>query len=79
MINQTQKNVLIALAVIITGMLLYPPFHRVYANGITIGARYNWLFDAPHQATVDIGTLLVQWLGVLIIGGIIFFIVKDRG
>ncbi|MDD9856550.1 MAG: hypothetical protein OXU96_00630 [Gammaproteobacteria bacterium] len=78
MINQIQRNVLIAVAVIITGMLLYPPFHRIYANGITEGAGYHWLFDAPHLTTVDIGTLLVQWLEVLIIGGIAFFIFKDK-
>ena len=76
--NEKQKNALIVVAVIIAGMLLYPPFHRVYLNGKITGRRYDWLFDPLWSgATVDIATLLVQWVGVLIVGGIVFFILKD--
>ena len=76
--NEKQKYTLIAVAVIIAGMLLYPPFHRLYSSGRTSGLGYDWLFDARwSNATVDIATLLIQWLGVLIVGGIVFFILKD--
>ena len=74
--NEKQKHVLIAVAAIIALMLLYPPFQmftgtRIHRTG------YDWLFDLPQRAVVDIGTLGLQWVGVLIVGGIIFFVLKD--
>ncbi len=76
-VNEKQRNVLIAVAVIIAGMLLFPPFHRV-RSGNVLGAGYYWLFDAPQRFSVDVGTLFMQWLGVLIIGGVMFFVFKDE-
>ena len=75
--NEKQKNALIAVAVIIASMLLYPPFHRISSSGRSVGLGYHWLFEVGREATVDIATLLVQWVGVLIVGGIVFFILKD--
>lgn len=39
---------------------------------------YAFLLDLPNRATVDIGTLLVQWVGVLIVGAIAFFLLKEK-
>ena len=81
--NKKQKTVLIAIAVVILGMLLYPPFHWRVAGGQVGSAGYSWIFDPPPSwtgvlATVNIGLLVIQWLGVLIAGGIIWFILKNR-
>ncbi len=39
---------------------------------------YAFLFELPDRATVDVTTLIVQWLGVLIVGAIAFFLLKDK-
>lgn len=79
--NETQRKLLIAVGVIVLGMLLYPPY-RVYGYGSYSSSirdtGYAWLFDLPFQATVDVTTLVVQWLGVLIVGGIAFVILKTK-
>ena len=45
--NKKQKTVLIAIAVVILGMLLYPPFHWRVAGGQVGSAGYSWIFDPP--------------------------------
>ena len=76
--NEKQKHVLIAVAAIIALMLLYPPFQMSLGTNKIYQTGYDWLFDLPQPAVVDIGTLGLQWVGVLIVGGIIFFVLKDR-
>jgi hypothetical protein len=77
-INEKQNYVLIAVAAIILAMLLYSPFQYLEGDGRVSGAGYNLLWDAPSNATVDIATLITQWVGVLIIGGIAFLVLKDK-
>jgi hypothetical protein len=62
-------------------MLLFPPY-RVYGRGdysntVTM-TGYAFIFDLPHRATVDVATLLVQWVGVLIVGAIAFFLQREK-
>ena len=81
--HKKQKRVLIAITVVILGMLLYPPFHWRGGGGEVASAGYSWIFDPPPSmsgllATVDIGLLVTQWFAVLIAGGIIWFMLKDR-
>ena len=77
--NPNQKNLLIVCAAIIALMLLFPPFHYVNARGVaTHAAGHHWLFNAPLRANVAAGTLILQWLGVLLIGGIAFFVLKEK-
>jgi len=75
--NGKQKKVLIIVAFVILGMLLYPPFHQIFKAGQVIGLGYGWIFEAPSYATIDIGVLITQWIGVLIVGAIAFFMLKD--
>jgi hypothetical protein len=82
--NKKQKRILIAITVIILGMLVYPPFHWRGEGRIVLSAGYGWIFDPPSYypstlPTVDTGLLVTQWLGVLIAGGIIYFILRDCG
>lgn len=79
-VNEKQRRVLIAIAVVLAGMLLYPPFHKIHSSGRINGMGHYWLFDnVPYGASVDVAVLFTQWLGVLIIGGIAFLILKDKG
>lgn len=79
--NKKQKAVLIAIMVVILGMLLYPPFHCIVGQRVW-SAGYSWIFDSPESmgvlATVNVGLLLAQWLGVLIVGGIMWFMLKSE-
>ncbi len=79
--NDYQRYVCIAVAVIIALMLLFPPWFIVRGS-ITQGLGHSFLFDPPRAGSrygyVNVATLMLQWVGVLIIGGILFFIVKDK-
>jgi len=75
--NETQKKVLIAVAAVVLGMLLFPPFHLKVPQG-DFSRGYHWLFAPPFQSTVDTGTLITQWFGVLIIGGIVLIVLKNK-
>jgi len=60
-------------------MIIYPPFN-VVNKGVVLNMGYGWVFDPPKRgymtATVNISMLLIQWLGVLVVGGIVFFLSK---
>lgn len=63
------RIVLIAFAAILAGMVVFPPFHVVYAPGIEIHTGYGFILDPPvfwerFVSTVDTGTLSVQVAGV---------------
>ncbi len=68
--NEKQLNVIKITAAIIGLMLIYPPY-RIYgyganSNGI-VGTGYEFIFSLPDRAVVDIFTLLIQWVGVVIV------------
>ena len=86
--NKKQKTVLIVVAVVVIAMLIFPPFQGKLPTGAVQSFGYSLIFDAPTlefyrggrvelTGTVDIALLLTQWLGVLIVGAIAFFILKD--
>lgn len=76
--NTNQKRILIAVIVLVAGMLLYPPFQRVTSNGATSNMGYGWIFEPPGgNATVNVSILLIQWIGVLVVGGLGFFLAKE--
>ena len=52
---------------------------RFGAGGRVFSGGYGYLFVPPNDyATVNIGTLLMQWAGVLIIGGILMLALRDK-
>jgi hypothetical protein len=79
--NETQRKVLIGVGATVLAMLIYPPY-RIFSYGgnsnAVIESGYAFLFELPNRATVDVATLLAQWLGVLIVGAIAFFLLKDK-
>jgi hypothetical protein len=79
--NDRQRKTLIAVGAIVLGMLLFPPY-RVYGGGshsnTVIKTGYAFIFELPARATVDVATLLVQWVGVLIVGAIAFFLQREK-
>ena len=74
-INRQQSRVLIVCAVVVGCMLLYPPFQLVGVGWVK-ALGYSWIFDPPRfeGASVNVGLLLTQWLGVGIVGAILFVV-----
>lgn len=78
--SQNQKWILMAVLAIVAAMFLYPPFQVVNNNGMAFNMGYGWIFDSPKRgsmvANVNVPMLLIQWVGILIVGGIAFFLAK---
>lgn len=70
--NQIQRGVLLAVAIAMVAMLIYPPVMRGQH-----GMGYGWIFDLKSRyLRVDAAQLIVQWIGLLIVGGIFFALTK---
>jgi len=79
--NKKQKQILIAVISMVAIMLLFPPFHVVWSNGMIYNVGYSLIFEPPKKgsvgAIVNVSMLLIQWVGVLIVGGLAFFLAKE--
>ena len=79
--NDLQKRAILGVAAIVFAMLLYPPFriHGYGSNSATIlETGYAWIFSLPDRATVDVLMLLIQWIGVLIVGSLAIVLLKGK-
>lgn len=74
-INKLQKKIIAIAALIIALMLIFPPY-RIYGFGASSQAvletGYSLIFELPMRASIDGVTLIVQWLGVCLVGGLIY-------
>lgn len=79
--NTNQKIILISIILVISGMFLYPPFNLIAKNGTVLNMGYAWIFEPPRRgylvANVNTAMLLIQWIGVIVVGGLIFVIAKS--
>lgn len=61
-------------------MLMFPPFH-VQTKDITLNMGYAFILDPPKRgyviASVNVGMLLVQWVGASLLTGLAFFMLKS--
>jgi hypothetical protein len=78
---------LTGIAVVITAMLVYPPYRVfgyggfqgvVVAAGTVTATGYAFIFNLPYRASIDVGQLTVQWIGVLLVGAIVYFALGKR-
>lgn len=74
--NEKQKKVLMCVAVIIMITLAFPPYTIEEKNYLLTG--YRFIFDMLIGARIDIAALFTQWIGILLVGGITLFLVKDE-
>jgi hypothetical protein len=81
-LNKNQKRTLMAVIVLILVMFLFPPFQAVLPNGVVHNMGYQWIFHPPMKglipAVVNVPMLLLQLLGVLLVGGLVFFLTKNQ-
>lgn len=82
-INGKQKIVLIIVAMIILSMLLFPPLVFRKA-GVYFDCGHDFLFyirkgNYPFPSCmVNESQLFIQWIGVLILGCLAFFLTSDK-
>ncbi len=80
--NSKQYIVLFASVIVVVGMMLYPPFH-ITIKGAEINMGYGFLFDSPKigylDASVNIPVLLTQWVAVILVGAVGWFLSKGDG
>ena len=77
--NKNQKKILIIVSVVLFLMLLVPPW-QVKRSGMVLGQCYSFIFISPGfgRHSINIGMLFMQYLFVLTIGGIFYFVLKDK-
>jgi len=80
--NRTQQVAVAIGAAVVLLMLIFPPFH-VQIRDTTFNMGYGFIFDPPKHgyitASVNVGMLLVQWMGALLLTGLAFFLLKSVG
>lgn len=76
--NTHQRRILIVVAVFISGVMLYPPFHYPReSNSSGLRHGYAWLLN-DGWGRVEIGLLLVQLLVVGVVGLIAYVLCADE-
>ncbi len=76
--NTNQKIVAVVIVLVLIGMFLYPPFHVVREAGI-YNQGYSFLLEPPRStATVNMLQLSLQMFVAIIIGGVMWFVFKDK-
>lgn len=76
--NKNQKIAIVVIGIVLLGILVYPPFFLVNQRG-TFNVGFGFIFDPPVQyATINIGQLIVQEIIVGIIGGLVYFLLKEK-
>jgi len=67
--HKTQRSILVLIPLVIVAMFIYPPFIDCGYHFITSGGKCQ----------INVTLLLIQWIVVLIVGVIAFFIAKKNG
>lgn len=79
--NKTQKMIVKCAVAALAAMLVYPPF-QIEFRGIIHNLGYALIFEPPrwgnYTGTVNLGLLLLQWLGVIIVAGMLWWLAKDK-
>lgn len=81
--NDRQRLLLIVAGALVLIALMFPPFVVHLPNGAAINKGYSFLFDPPEHgylsATVNVATLMAEWLGIAILGGVGWVLLKGSG
>jgi len=75
--NKKQKVILLVVTFVVVAMFLYPPIES-YKDGKSMG--YHLITTAMYHGenAVDVPLIFAQWMGVLIVGAIAYFMAKDK-
>ncbi len=76
--NNAQKKVMIAVSIGILLAFLFPPHAFFREGGGAINMGYAFIAKIPRPKSVHVLMLLAEWLGIGVIGGIFYFITRDK-
>lgn len=81
--NDLQKRILIGAIVAVVLTMLFPPFHIALRPGIVTNMGYGFLFSPPQRSagyagSVTVELLLLEWLGILLVAGGLFWLARDH-
>lgn len=79
--NDKQRKLLIWIACIFLASLVYPPYVvRGYGpnSAAILQSGYAFIFELPDRAVVHASTLLVQWIGIALIGAVAYLIFNKK-
>ncbi len=79
-INTKQRCILAAVAVVIVGMLLYPPWAATGGGGIKMALGYHppWWDTHGYYASIDLALLLMQLIAVAVVGAVAFILLAGE-
>jgi len=76
--NKNQKYVGTIISIILVSMVLYPPYYAV-TKDYTYNKSFSFIFNPPCDVcVVNIAQLFLQILVVCIVGGITWYIFKEK-
>lgn len=76
--NKNQKVVLFYTAILIGCLTIYPPYIYKLDGGAIIGGGFSFFFSPPSGALINTSLLLTEYIGALIVGGLLTFAFKDK-
>ena len=73
--NDKQKYLLIAITILLTIAILFPPFQLVGREGIKVSKGFHFIFLTGGIELVNSGLLFMEWLFIVFLGfiGWLFF------
>jgi TPR repeat protein len=75
--NEAQKKIMIAVAIGLVVTFLFPPHAFFLPNGGAIKMGYEFIAKIPDRHSIHMLMLFAEWLGIVVIGGISYFIAQD--
>lgn len=75
--NDKQKKVMFAVCATILVTMIFPPYRR-FDDGLLTRSGYDFIFNIGWRSVIDVNQLMVQWLGILIVGGIALVILRSE-
>jgi hypothetical protein len=76
-LNDRQKWVLIATAILLVAELIYAPTARCSYQGCYPTGYYDLIWDRGLNQQVHISGLMLTWTGTLLVAGIVLFLLQD--
>ena len=76
--NKRQRTLLLIISAILLLMLVFPPYHIERGEGAIRNTGYHFIGNPPVRSKITATTLLFQYLFAMSIGGILFFVFKDK-
>lgn len=77
---KNSKIILIGTGLLLTAVIMFPPFHFIGFNGATFNRGFAFILSSPHDgyATVNTSQLFIQVLVVLSIGVLAWLFVREK-